>query len=351
MKDLIQEIRELDERQEQAALATIVSVEGSAYRREGAKMILTRSGRHIGTLSGGCLESDLAERIESILQSGIPQVFTYDTTADDDLVWGLGSGCNGKVQVLVEPLAWPQRHPAIAEPYWHLLERLLAKRVSVAAVRQLGDAAPGPRLLYTSEGEIWGAGDEDSDLQRFLVEQCLEVLSRKPRKPILAERNGQSFFFDYFEPRTRLYVFGAGVDAEPVIRLAEEAGFATHVIDPRPARCNVGHFSASDHLLIAHPEEVLDTLEIDGNDFAVIMNHHFERDQTILNRLLQQKPYYLGVLGPRRRTAKLLGAETVPEEIHSPIGLSIGAEGPEEIAISIVAELIAARSKKKNSFA
>lgn len=99
--------------------------------------------------------------------------------------------------------------------------------------------------------------------------------------------------------------------------------------------------------MLAHPDKALETIQITSDDFVVIMNHNFQRDQSILARMIRQKPYYLGVLGPKRRTAKLLGTDQVPENIHSPIGLSIGAEGPEEIAISIVAELIAIRSQMK----
>lgn len=150
-------------------------------------------------------------------------------------------------------------------------------------------------------------------------------------------------------PKPCLYVFGAGEDAKPLVSLAARAGFHVTVIDWRPALCHHGHFPEAGRLITGAPEEVMEGLSMTKRDFVVIMTHSFQKDQIILHTLKNENVFYKGVLGPRRRTERLLGGAEIPEDIHSPVGLPIGAQGPKEIAVSIVGEMIQKMRKQRSA--
>lgn len=308
--------------QEPMVLATIIHVEGSAYRKEGAAMLIFRDKSGIGLLSAGCLEEDLKERAAHVFSSGKPCIISYDMAMEDDLAWGRGAGCNGKLKILLEPVT----------------EKLISGMLSVKKALDAKKAVTR-LVMFSPEMELAGdlfftAGESAADREATLFSQLPTGLHPNARA-------GGSVFVHHLKPSPRLFVFGAGDDAMPVVSLASKTGFDVTVIDWRPALGKIERFPEANTLLVDSLEKVLLGLSFSASDFAVVMTHQFEMDQLILDRLLESGPvFYLGVLGPRERTERLLRGAYIPEFLHSPVGLAIGAQGPEEIAVSIVAEMI-----------
>lgn len=283
---------------EPAVLATVVKVEGSAYRGVGTMMVCTKSGQVFGVISAGCLEEDLGLRAQALLAGeSYSEIVVYDMRAEDDLGWGRGAGCNGKVHVLLEVVV-DSLHADVVK----LREKLSAGQ----AVELVKDLATVPGVVASDY--------------------------------VPTKRVEEGYFHYIFQPKPRLFIFGAGIDVRPVAELADKVGFSVTVWDWRKGNVATGIFPRAKILQGNNP--VIDAA-LTEQDYVIVMTHDFEEDEGILHTLLQDKrPHYLGVLGPKRRTSRLLGAPNVPDWIHSPIGLAIGAEGPEEIAVSIVAELI-----------
>lgn len=239
-------------------LVTVVRTHGSTYRRAGARAVIAEDGRAVGAISGGCLERDLAERIKPWLADMTPRVITYDSTRADDLVFGMGLGCRGVMDLFIEPF----------------------------------DAAHPPRLL----GFRWNG--------------------REPVEWTTTLPNGETLI-EIIRPQRAVVIFGGGPDVEPVVRTAQQIGWRADVVTTR------------------------DPIDVHNYDAAVIMTHNFSRDVDILRTLLASRIAYIGLLGPRSRGDELLAeiGATRDARIFSPIGLDLGAETPEEIALSIVAEI------------
>ncbi|NTU24980.1 XdhC family protein [Bacillus tequilensis] len=324
-------------------LATIIKVEGSAYKKEGASMLILGDKTRVGMLSAGCLEEDLAERAEQIWAAGEPLIIRFDMSAEDDLSWGQGVGCNGVLTVLLEPVKGELERNLMT------VKTCLDEKKSVTRVKRFTETLEPKEDLYIAEdGRVFGTGD--------VIEQgCIQKLRHKTlfydaEKGIKRdEQTSDLFFIHQMVPKPCLYVFGAGEDAKPLVSLAARAGFDVTVIDWRPALCHHGHFPEASHLITGAPEEVMEGLSMTKRDFVVIMTHSFQKDQIILHTFKNENVFYKGVLGPRRRTERLLGGAEIPEDIHSPIGLPIGAQGPEEIAVSIVGEMIKKMRKQRSA--
>lgn len=349
LRSLLDKIRTLSGNGEELALATIVKVEGSAYLREGAKMIFTRSGQSYGILSAGCLEDDLRLRLEEVFVSGKPQLYTYDTNSDDDLLWGTGSGCNGKIDIFVELVSWNGNDLLDDKPSLPLVADLLDRRHMAVVAKCISGKLPSAMVLIAADnGQLFDSLDDCASKEE-IAKAAVSLLHSGDSFRILELPEWQmTFFIELYVPEDRLFVFGAGADAEPLIELVGRLGFRITLIDPRSSRCNRGLFPSANDYVVAHPEEAFRQLDISDRDYVLVMTHNFLKDQEIVAGLLTIKPYYVGVLGPRRRTLQLLSSDSLPEFIRSPIGLSIGAKGPEEISVSIMAELIEARRKKRS---
>lgn len=324
---------------QRTALATVVSVKGSAYRREGAKMLVSTSGATVCMISGGCLEPEVAEAAQEVIATGAPKRLSYDL--EEDVVWGLGLGCGGTVEVTLEPL-----NPG------GLLERWLALQAqgehAVLATVLTGGSG---RLLWRGGGEE-GAIDPPA-LQGAVLEEAAALLgAQTPRAAMRAftlDGLQAEVFLDVSSPPLELVLFGGGHDARPLAQAALGLGFCVTVVDPRPAFANAEHFPGV-RLVLAQPERFAERVILHTRAYAVIMNHHLERDRQALRFALASEAPYVGVLGPRSRFEILLAA--LEEEgqapalaslskVRSPIGLDIGAEGPEEVSLSILAETLA----------
>ena len=306
-------------------LVTVMAVEGSVYRGAGARMIVTADGATIGAVSGGCLEADLIARAPEALASDRAELVRYDTRASDDVVMGLGMGCQGVIDLLLEPLTAAALQRAHA-----FYERLAARRDIVTLVTQVrsGAGAPpvGTRLLLAEDGSV--------------VEGDAMLLGG--RHDVVRE---------VVRPATRLVICGGGTDAIPLANLAQQLGWHTTVVDHRPTFVERARFPDADALVCANlvndADALGDQVEINGRTMAVVMAHSAAHDRAYLHAMLDGGACYVGVLGPRRRTAELLGARAtggegwMPPSVHSPVGLDLGAETPDEIALAIVAEILA----------
>ena len=325
------------ERGQQAAIATVVRVQGSAYRREGTRMLVLDDASQVCMLSGGCLEGEVVEAALGVIASGVPEVVHYDLS--EDATWGLGLGCGGSVDVRLERVE--------ADPV--MLGWLEALRLGEAAA--LCVPLNGEGRLLLREGTVQGHL-ADPELHAFAVQAAqARLATRDPRAATLTAPDGQPLFIDVNAPAPELLIYGAGHDAIPLSAQAVSLGYRVTVVDPREAYLTPGRFPGATLLPLA-PEELHGGLRLSARTQAVIMNHHLDRDRVCLWHALSGDAGFVGVLGPRSRYVQLLdalkaeGLVATPEalaRVHSPVGLSLGAEAPEEVAISILSELMAWR--------
>ncbi len=297
-----------------AVLATLVSVEGSSYRRPGARLLLTGTGIRIGSISGGCLEEDVLTRARQVLATGTPEAVVYDTTSENDLVWGVGLGCHGVVRVLIERISPPVPWLSV------LAANSLRRRPTALTVVHGG-------VETTSWGTRLAApGDCDDPGALFLEDVA---------------------------PPPALCVFGAGDDAQPLVHLAAALGWDITVADPRATFCTKDRFPAARRHLVAPAAQLVAAAAPEPDALAVVMTHHYVHDVPILRDLLARPLGYVGLLGPRQRAERILadiaaGGASVDAgaraRLHAPVGLDLGADGPEQVALSILAEMQAVRS-------
>ena len=347
------------------ALATVVYVKGSAYRRPGARMLVTSDGRSAGMISGGCLEDDVREHAAKVIASGEPRIVTYDSTAPDDIVFGLGLGCNGVVKVLIEPVgaAAPDSE---CDPLTFLAvchDRRQSGRMATVFSSENGPASarPAARLIRWPDGHIT-ANFEDPVLRAQLLRTLDDTNGRRAAiRQIPCEVGGRfGALFETIAPPTSLLIFGAGDDAMPLAQLAKQIGWHVTVIDARPAYAKAERFPSADAVLCVQPDAIAQHAQIAlaPQAIAMVMTHSFTRDKEILRTLVPRKLRYTGVLGPHVRTQRLLDelasegatftAEMI-ERLHGPAGLDIAAETPEEIAISIIAEMRAVLGRRNSA--
>lgn len=348
-------------------LATVVRTSGSAYRRPGARM-LVRLGADgscsmTGAISGGCLERDVCERAARALHTNEAALVRYDTTAAEDVVWGLGMGCNGVVEVLLEPLGADGEADAKSDdfddaPNLNPIDFLRRRhergeRGLIATVFEVNGNArahAGSRLFLTSD-RAEATDIHDAELAAFVSRDARATLSEgrnATREYQLSGGGVASAFLEVVEPPVPLVLFGAGADAPPVARLAYEVGWGVTVVDHRPAFADAVLFPDADAVVVSRPEDVARRVALGARTVAVVMTHNYEHDRELLKTLLASDVSYIGMLGPARRTERMLselaaeGFEPTAEQrdrLHAPIGLDIGAETPGAIAVSIIAEI------------
>jgi xanthine/CO dehydrogenase XdhC/CoxF family maturation factor len=341
-----------------AAIATLVKASGSTYRRPGARMLMTSDGQMVGSLSGGCLEGDVFEQAQAVMTSGKPIVVQYDTMSDEDIIWGLGLGCNGIVQILIERLE--QESPF--NPLTFLSECLHRRQMGLLAtvfhVEGEVKAQVGTRLMVHPDRPLGGARGnrtvksniEDADLVDQIRDDAWKALNdnRSTVKAYPLAAGKAEVFIEVIQPPVPLMIFGAGHDAVPLLCLAQELGWYVTVVDNRQADSTRSRFSSADEVVLSRPEGIGEQVQLDNSTVAVVMTHNYLHDLELLKIFLPSPVRYLGILGPKSRTEKLLQdlqeqgitpTENQLQRFYSPVGLNIGADTPEEIALSIVAEI------------
>ncbi len=333
---------------ETGVLATVVSVQGSAYKREGAKMIIKATGSYHGMISGGCLESDVAASAEYVYRTGETMVKKYEL--DEDFVWGLGLGCPGTVEILMEPLDSTDLWQRLAENY--------ANHEAMVVCKILKNTDSEGRLLIVTKTNVFGSLSDDWLQESVVLIAKQKLMQQTAQSGSVCFETGNSeektVFFDVYLPPPKLCIFGAGHDAVPLAKISTMLGFETVIIDPRPAYNTKERFPSA-HSLVSESRQV----KVNPLTYMVIMNHHLERDAASLSFALKSEAPYVGILGPRTRTQRLIrhlkdeGIIFSTEQLgklFSPIGLDIGAETPEEISLSIIAEITAFRTGHQGDF-
>jgi xanthine/CO dehydrogenase XdhC/CoxF family maturation factor len=353
--DVLAAIESLSAKGERMALATIVAVRGSTYRRPGARLLVPEEGSPVGNISGGCLEGDVADMARVVMDEGRARLAGWDLTADDDAVWGLGLGCNGAIEVFIEPA---EKAAEVAGALRTALEE--ERPISVVTVVESSrpDVEPGARLVVRPDGTADGSLGAAS-VDATAVEAATSLL-RSERSEVRALADGVRAFVEVLDPPLRLVVCGAGHDAIPLVRAASVLGWNVTVVDDREAFLTGERFpEATGFVSVEEPEDAAKAAEVDERTFAIVMTHNFLRDKEYVRSLLGSPAAYIGMLGPGARTERLLmelrdeGVEISEEDrerIHGPAGLDLGGEGPEEIAQAIVAEIVAVKRQRAGGF-
>ena len=364
-----------------AALVTVVRTSGSTYRRPGARMLVlaeadggTRSvgADFLGSISGGCLEDDARDHAREAMADGRARLVRYDTTAEGDVLYGSGLGCQGVVEVLIESLSadpgTDPDHPAdpVGCIAWSLRHRRSSALASVVGVEPPGTGAKAARagdFLWLAENGEPVTTLADPALAGLLAEDTRTALrqsrggSREHRLP-----GGQRVqaFVDLIVPPRSLLICGAGYDAVPLAHLGKELGWRVRVVDGRKAYTVPERFPGVDELIHCPPPQFAARILIEPGEAAMVMTHNFLHDRDVLRALLGSTAGYIGVLGPRKRTDRLLeelaadGGQGQPmlgarslRRLHGPAGLDIGAEAPEQIALAIIAEIEAVSARRR----
>jgi xanthine/CO dehydrogenase XdhC/CoxF family maturation factor len=316
------------------ALATVVGVRGSTYRGLGARQLVAADGTSIGTVSGGCLDSDLLAVAAQVMDADAPRIIEFDLTADDEAVWGWGIGCNGATELVVEPAA----------SVMDLVAGLRKAQRPLVVVHHLGDGI-GRRTLVPP-----ATAGPYAEVAELALEEGWNRVTEIEGHRVMVEVLGA--------PR-RLIVCGAGHDAAPLVRLGAELGYEPLVVDDRRPFLSVERFPEAAQLVHVAPGELAAAVDLAAGDSVVIMSHNYLRDLDYLEAALGHGVLYIGVLGPGERLSRLLadlaarGIEPSPQDLealHGPAGLDIGAEGPTEIAWAVLAEIMAVRRRAGAGF-
>ncbi len=338
---VLDELAALRSRGARAALATVIRVNGSAYRHEGAKLLVSEDASSVGNVSGGCLEADVREVALRVIATGCAEQRSYCGGSDEISAWDLGVGCDGEVEILIEPAATTRDDERAA----------IADEVPFIAVTWLD--AP------SVDGELPRAVVAAGALHGTLGDQPLDaaVLAEAERWTSLAEShlqtiNGCRLFVDVMMPPPRLVVVSAGEDARVLARIASEVGFRVVAVDRRPGLLTRDRFPVAVRLVESDSARINEQLVLDASSFAVVMTHDFADDAAYLGALLQTPVRYIGMLGPRQRTERIitrLGVTTPADlaRIYGPVGLDIGTDGAEQVALAVLAEILAVKSGRQ----
>lgn len=321
------------------ALGLLVETAGSTYRKPGALMLVASNGEWAGLLSGGCLEGDLSEHARGVIQSGKARVVSYDLRGGDDLMWGLGLGCEGAMHILLMSVGphndW--------QPVDYLSACLMRKQPTAIGIVVRSDDGDVGRVIYPEDAETGP------------VARASEALSGV--QPALAEarRLGRTGWYESAAPRRRVFtlplapppgvlLLGAGPDAAPVADFAARLGWQVTLVDHRPAYADRAHFPSAEHVFHISPEDLLTVVDTSRYCAAVVMSHHLPSDLKYLQVLSNTTIPYIGLLGPAVRREKLMSdlgahADRIRRRLHAPVGLALGGRSPESIALAIVAEI------------
>ncbi|RFZ85727.1 XdhC/CoxI family protein [Mucilaginibacter terrenus] len=337
------------------ALATVVQVEGSAYRRAGARMLITEDGQLTGAISGGCLEGDALRKARLVIHQQEAMLVTYDTMDDDDSKLGVGLGCNGIIHILIEPINDSGTSPI------GLLKAIVDKRlqgvlVTLFSIEDRKAPQPGTCLCLTTQGlEI--SGLESSDHRLSLINDAQRVFDQQQSETrILTGEVEYTAFVEFIKPLITLVVIGAGNDAIPLTKMAAVLGWDVTVVDGRPNYAIADRFPSARKVIIAKPSEVLQHVDLNPQTAFVLMTHNYNYELALLQELIPLQLPYVGILGPKKKLERMLaelednGFNITQDQlngIYGPVGLDIGSEGAEEIALSILSEIKAVLSSRQ----
>jgi xanthine dehydrogenase accessory factor len=324
-------------------LATLVRAEGSSYRRPGAHLLLGATGEHAGTISGGCLEAEVLRKATWLVRKGA-RVERYSTMFDDTAEVPFGLGCGGVVYLLLEPGDTPECRALMAA-----LEDAIAGKEATVLTWLPRDGSEGRRLaraVLSPSGDFLFASKELTELE--LAQARTRVLGQSDVESApQTNKDNEAIFVERIAPPQRLFVLGAGDDAKPLVSMGALLGWSVIVMDGRAHMARAERFPPAERVVAisSHSAEVR---EIRSEDAVVLMTHSYEQDRDLLASVLPLRPKYLGLLGARHRSSLLLSEVAVKlgwtvaaccEQIYAPVGLDLGGDGPEAIALAVIAEI------------
>jgi xanthine dehydrogenase accessory factor len=327
-------------------LATIIETQGSTYQKAGAKMLILQDGECLGLLSGGCLESDLKEHADRIFAGGQSTTVFYDMRSPGDVIWGLGLGCNGSVKIMLQLLK--------AEESFYPLNALVdavendRRGVLMTVFESTHERFPVGRSVFLGQDDF--ANASAGWPQEMIAGARRALASDRPyTEPHRLDGHEVGVFYDPIRPLPRLLIIGAGVDAMPLVRCASALGWRVTVVDYRPANIKPERFPAAERLICSQPQDLAGHVALDRFDALVMMTHNFEYDTRYLNAIADSRIPFIGLLGPTARKNRLLDsagdkAAKLEARVFGPVGLDIGAATPDEIALSIMAGILAAQN-------
>jgi xanthine/CO dehydrogenase XdhC/CoxF family maturation factor len=312
-------------------LGVVLETSGSTYRKPGALMLIAEDGQYSGLLSGGCLEGDLREHADSVRKSGQPRVISYDLRGPDDLLWGLGVGCEGAMSILLTRVAASNDW----QPLAHLTSELAVHRptaVGIVVESQRAGSPPGTVLLLN--------GSATTTAQQSLA----AAVSARRVGWVDAGDPGIKLFALPLALPPRVLLLGAGPDTVPIVDFAARLGWKVTLVDHRPAYAKADYFPAAERVVHSRPDEFASKVDLTAYTAAVVMSHHLPSDLEYLRVLAGSDIPYVGLLGPAIRREKLLGdlgdvAARLRPRLRAPVGLAIGGRAPESIALAIVSEI------------
>ena len=357
IREIINAYNKAKKNEKRLALATLVHLNGSSYRRPGARMIVDEEGQLTGAISGGCLEGDALRKAVFCIHTQVPKLVVYDTSDEEDATIGIQLGCSGIIQVLFEPIDETDPLNPI-----ELLKKAIQKRQNTVLVTlyapkiKKGDIV-GTSILLEESGEF----HNNSSFQfvpETLLQDIRETLTVKKSSFKSYQHNDNTFnaFLSFISPPISLVIIGAGNDAIPLQSIAETLGWEVTIVDGRHTYAKIERFSSACQIIVSKPEKVLQQIPIDEKTVFVLMTHNYNYDYAILKALLGKNIPYIGALGPKKKLDNMitdLKAENIflnerqKNILYGPVGLEIGAETPAEIALSITAEIMSVMNNKK----
>jgi xanthine dehydrogenase accessory factor len=349
IQSILQAFDKATEAGKKVALATVVHVDGSSYRRPGARMLITEDGEFTGSISGGCLEGDALRKALLAIHSSKTMLVTYDTSDEDDAKFGMGLGCNGIIQVLIEPLPGANEFRVIDLLRKAYESRQKAGLVTLYSLKDKRGPQPGSCFLLNDNGEY--SGEIPFSLKELVMKEAMDVVKKQKSSFKKYQINNQEIiaFTEIILPAVSLVIIGGGNDVIPLVKMADILGWQTVVADGRPMYADKERFPVpSCQVFYSKAEDVLQNIAVDDRTVFVLMSHNYNYDLSVLRALLKRQVAYIGILGPKKKLTMMIeelendGIVLTPrqrEVIHGPVGLNIGAETAEEIAISIVGEI------------
>ena len=356
IKNILLAFDEAQKHGKQTALATVVHVEGSSYRRPGARMLITEDGRLTGAISGGCLEGDALRKAMLVMEQQKPMLVKYDTMDDDDAKMGVGLGCNGIIHILIEPVDTTIPNNPIALLKTIVQQRQNAVIVTLFSLEQRLAFQPGTCLLLTAnsvtEGDVG-----DRELKNKLVNDEKTALEHQASSVNHYTEGGNRFtaFIEYVAPAVSMVIVGAGNDVVPLAEMAAIIGWEVNIFDGRTNYATGERFPSAQKVSVAKPAQVIPQITIGAQTVFLLMTHNYNYDLAVLQQLAGRSVSYIGVLGPKKKLDRMLAEleekgivlpEGLLKRLHGPVGLDIGAETPAEIALSIIAEIKAVLAGK-----
>ncbi|MFT7034491.1 MAG: xanthine dehydrogenase accessory factor [Cyclobacteriaceae bacterium] len=355
-KTILETYKGIDFSKRKAALATVVQVRGSSYRSPGARMLMLDNGRWVGSISGGCLEGDALRKSRKVIMSNQSQTVTYDTTDDDDNKLGIGLGCNGIIDILIEPIDPEADHNPIKQIESFLGFKNYGVVATVFESHGSDNIKVGDKSILLPEGNIYST---NSNLTQLLDKDLDSMVSKRKSETKFYKKRKVKVFFEVIQPGIDLLIFGGGFDAKPVTELANVLGWNVTVSDECVAHLIPINFPKVDQMVSCQRDYVAKEFDISPFTAIVLMSHNLNYDKEVIMQIIKSDASYIGILGPKNRAEKLIahmennGIEMTEEtrhKLHYPIGLDIGAETPDEIAVSIISEIQAKFSNRTGGF-